>query len=130
MRKLLLLLLLIPNLVIGEFDVQGALDEGYTLEEINNYSAGKFDVERARADGLSEEEIQAAIAAGPPKKEPEEIDCRNFTKKEQKEFKKQCDGYYKVKRLQCAVSSSNAKTDFAAKKIYEACLDRMGVPKK
>ena len=107
MRKLLLLLLLIPNLVIGEFDV-----------------------EAARADGLSEEEIQAAIAYGNSLKDTEEIDCSNLTKKEQKEFKKQCDGYYKVKRLQCATASSNAKTDFAAKKIYETCLDNMGVPKK
>jgi len=32
--------------------------------------------------------------------------------------------------MQCAAASSNAKTDFAAKKIYETCLDRMGAPKK
>ena len=88
-----------------------------------------FDVEAARADGLSEEEIQEAIEYG-KSLEAEEIDCSNLTKKEQKEFKKQCDGYYKVKRLQCATASSNAKTDFAAKKIYETCLDNMGVPKK
>ena len=79
-----------------------------------------------RADGVSEEDIQAILAS----EQAEEIDCSNLTKKEQKEFKKQCDGYYKVKRMQCAAASSDAKTDFAAKKVYETCLDRMGVPKK
>ena len=91
---------------------------------------GGFDADAARADGVSEEDIQAILASEQPTLEAEEIDCSNLTKKEQKEFKKQCDGYYKVKRLQCATASSNAKTDFAAKKIYETCLDNMGVPKK
>ena len=37
MKKLLLLLLLIPNLVMAGFDVQGALDEGYSQEEIDAF---------------------------------------------------------------------------------------------
>ena len=114
--------MLIPNLVMGEFDP----DLPYKIIPDNKYQKW-LDANPDKAG--TEEYIIVQKAAG-TYTEIEEVDCRNLTKKEQKEFKKECDGFYKVKRLQCANSSARAKTDFAAKKIYETCLDRRGVPKK
>ena len=129
MKKLLLLLFLIPNMVMAEFDSQGALDEGYTQEQIDKYLKYQKWLD-ANPDKAGTEEYIIVQKAAETYTVIEEVDCSNLTKKEQKEFKKQCDRYYKVKRMQCAASSSRANSDFAAKKIYETCLDEAGVPKK
>jgi hypothetical protein len=71
-----------------------------------------FNVEAAKAAGLSDEEIQKLIAAGPPKQptiSQEESDK-------------------KIRNL-CAMQAGDAKSDFAAKKMYETCLDQYGVSK-
>ena len=71
-----------------------------------------FNVEAAKAAGLSDEEIQKLIAAGPPKQP---------TISQEK--------YDKKYRNYCAMQAGDAKSDFAAKKMYETCLDQYGVSK-
>jgi len=146
MKKLLLLLFLLPNLVMAEeskwkrkvtptttlesgtnYNVQKALDAGVTQEQIDAYLVANphltpinaptktkptFNVEAAKADGLSDEEIQKLIAAGPPKQP---------TISQEK--------YDKKIRNYCAMQAGDAKSDFAAKKMYETCLDQYGVSK-
>ncbi|MDB4040406.1 hypothetical protein N9489_03045 [Methylophilaceae bacterium] len=152
MKKILLLLFLIPNLVMAEeskwkkkvtpiLNINDLDPSEYTVVEthqerfqkwldanpdkagtedyitvqkaLEEYKQPTFNVEAARAAGLSEEEIQALIAAGPPPELTEE----RTTSVEQE-------------RSSCAAQSARAKSDFAAKKIYETCLDLVGVPKK
>ena len=111
------------------FDVQAALDEGYSQEEIDAFLAQEnqqpteeitteeivvtpeppqpkpttgFDVEAARAGGVSEEDIQAILSQ---------------------------EKYDKKYRNYCAMQAGDAKSDFAAKKMYETCLDQYGVSK-
>ena len=88
MKKLLLLLFLIPNLVMAD-------DSKWKRKPT-------FDVEAARAGGVSEEDIQAILSQ---------------------------EKYDKKYRNYCAMQAGDAKSDFAAKKIYETCLDQYRVPK-
>jgi hypothetical protein len=98
MKKLLLILFLIPNLIMAE--------------ESKWKRKPTFNVEAAKAAGLSDEEIQKLIAAGPPKQP---------TISQEK--------YDKKYRNYCAMQAGDAKSDFAAKKMYETCLDQYGVSK-
>jgi hypothetical protein len=88
MKKLILLLFLIPNLVMAD-------DSKWKRKPT-------FDVEAARAGGVSEEDIQAILS-----QEESDKKIRNW----------------------CAMQAGDAKSDFAAKKMYETCLDQYGVSK-
>ena len=124
MNKLLLLLLLIPNLVMGEFDTQGALDAGYKQEEIDMYGFKfwyiKIDIyakfHELKKLGYTKKEIKKSLNSL----------CENAKKihesKEEEDRKKEW-------RSQCASLSGKAKSDFAAKKIYETCLEEGGYEK-
>ena len=116
MKKLLLLLFLIPNLVMAEFDPTLP----YTIIPDSKYQEW-LDTNPDKAG--TEDYITVQRRANP------RLNCKELDKKQKKEFGGLCKRLYKEVRLECASASSNAKTDFAAKKIYETCLDEAGVPK-
>jgi hypothetical protein len=101
MKKLLILLLLIPTVSFGKgFDFKKALDNGYTCFEISNYlKTDKFD--KSTYNELKKICPQSQI----------EEDKKTI-------------------RLNCAYESEIGKTDFTAKKIYETCLDKKGIEDK
>jgi arsenate reductase-like glutaredoxin family protein len=134
MKKLLLLLFLIPNLVMGEFDTQGALDAGYKQEEIDMYLLAPSCVDMY---GFKFWYIKIDIYA-----KFHELKKLGYTKKEiKKSLNSLCENAKKIHeskeeedrkkewRSQCASLSGKAKSDFAAKKIYETCLEEGGYEK-
>ena len=128
MKKLLLLLLLIPNLVMAEFDPTLP----YEIIPDSKYQEW-LDANPDKAG--TEDYITIQKAANP------NLNCKELDKKQKKEFRELCKRlskeeniqakkYEKEWRMHCAVVSGKAKSDFAAKKIYETCLHQGGVPKK
>ena len=92
-------------------DKAGTEDYITVQKSAETYKQPTFNVEAARAAGVSEEDIQAILASQQQRNE------KRTTSVEQE-------------RSSCAAQSARAKSDFAAKKIYETCLDLVGVPKK
>ena len=129
MKKLLLLLLLIPNLVMGEFDTQGALDAGYKQEEIDMYLLAPSCVDMY---GFKFWYIKIDIYA-----KFHELKKLGYTKKEiKKSLNSLCENAKKIheskeeedrKRelrieTKCSIKSGKATNEFSAKKIYDNCL--------
>ena len=129
MKKLLLLLCLIPNLVMAEFDTQGALDEGYTQEEIDMYLLAPSCVDMY---GFKFWYIKIDIYA-----KFHELKKLGYTKKEiKKRLNSLCENAKKIdenaKKIdekrqlriknKCSIKSGKANSEFSAKKIYENCL--------
>ena len=129
MKKLLLLLFLIPNLVMGEFDTQGALDAGYKQEEIDMYLLAPSCVDMY---GFKFWYIKIDIYA-----KFHELKKLGYTKKEiKKSLNSLCENAKKIheskeeedrKRelrieTKCSIKSGKATNEFSAKKIYDNCL--------
>ena len=112
MKKLLLLLFLIPNLVMAE-ESKWKKKETITpapIEQTTNKYQDWLDANPDKAGTEDYSTVQKS--AETYNVEPEE----RTTSVEQE-------------RSSCAAQSARAKSDFAAKKIYETCLDLVGVPK-
>ena len=129
MKKLLLLLFLIPNLVMAEFDTQGALDEGYTQEQINMYLLAPSCVDMF---GFKFWYVKIDIYA-----KFRELKKLGYTKKEMKKrLNSLCENAKKIheskeeeerKRelrieTKCSIKSGKATNEFSAVKIYDNCL--------
>ena len=82
------------------FDVQDALDNGYTCLEISNYL------------------------------KTDKYDKSTYKKLNKLCPQSQIEDDKKTIRLKCAYKSEFGKTDFTAKKIYETCLDKNGLEDK
>jgi hypothetical protein len=111
MKKLLLILFLIPNLIMAE-ESKWKRKETITpapIEQTTNKYQDWLDANPDKAG--TEDYITVQKAAETYNVEPEErttnLKYRNY----------------------CAMQAGDAKSDFAAKKMYETCLDQYRVPK-
>ena len=123
MKKLIPLLFLIPNLVMAEFDPTLP----YEIIPDSKYQEW-LDANPDKAG--TEDYIIVQEAANP------NLNCEELDKNQKKEFRELCkrkkiefEGKKKEWRSQCASLSGKAKSDFAAKKIYETCLEEGGFKK-
>ena len=113
---------------MAEFDVQGALDEGYTQKQIDIYLKATEWLNANPDKAGTEEYFNWQELKNP------NLNCKELDKNQKKEFRGLCKriakrDYGKLKkewRSHCAILSGVAKSDFAAKKIYETCLDEGG----